>query len=145
MRTPEKHGRARGVELEVLHDVVVTGDSRGGAEAGPVCVYPVPCVLDDGSVVCVYRSGSAKHSRDAVLMCRRSTDRGKTWTRPVPAFDRRDAPEPLSLHAGAVGRAGDGSILLTYYSAGGDAAHVRACRFRVEWSYLDFHVGRMGR
>ena len=96
------------VSVEVLSDAAVSPDPR---DDRGVSVYPVPCVLDDGSVICAYRQGSTKHSRDASLLCCRSTDRGLTWQHPVDVFDRRSAAAALSVHAGAVAQAGDGSIV----------------------------------
>jgi len=98
------------MSIDILHDRAVTHDSPG-AETGLTCVYPVPCVLHDGSVVCVYRRGSTKHSRDGALVCRRSTDRGATWGKPVPIFDRMTESAPLSVHAGAIGQGADGSLV----------------------------------
>lgn len=76
-----------------------------------VCVYPSLAVLRDGSVVCVYRQGKAKHSRDGVFCAQRSSDGGRSWSEPVSVYDGMSSPKPECVHAGVVCETPRGELL----------------------------------
>ncbi len=89
------------LKIEILHDVAVSPNLA--AHARDVTTFcPTVCVLSDGSIVCTYRHGKEKHSRDGKLLSQRSTDGGATWHDPVVVFDGMSRPNPLSVHTGAV-------------------------------------------
>lgn len=63
-----------------------------------MCAYPFSCRLRDGSVLCAYRAGKEKHSRDGVLLTQRSTDGGMRWSEPAVVFDGLRGEAPESVH-----------------------------------------------
>jgi hypothetical protein len=89
-------------------DVAVSPNLATG-EASEVAAFPSVCCAKD-SIVCVYRSGSAKHSRDGVLLSQSSTDGGNSWSLPTTIFDRMHDAEPESVHAGVVCACGDAAL-----------------------------------
>jgi hypothetical protein len=52
-----------------------------------VATFPGISVLDDGSLLAVYRAGPSKDSAGSVTMLRRSLDCGRTWSDPWRPFD----------------------------------------------------------
>ncbi len=93
------------LRIEVLIDQPVSTnlhDPRHGA----TCAYCFTCRLASGDILCSYRAGKEKHSRDGILLVSRSTDGGQSWLPPVVIYDgmKREAPDggPESVHAGVV-------------------------------------------
>jgi hypothetical protein len=66
------------MKVRVLDDVAVSPELYAGERWS--CAFPVTCRLQDGSILCAYRQGKEKHSRDGVLMVQGSTDGGRTWS-----------------------------------------------------------------
>jgi hypothetical protein len=84
----------------VRHDIVVS-PNLAAANPSDVSVYPCSCRVGD-EIVCVYRRGEAKHSRDGVLLAQSSADGGATWSTPVVVFDGMHGVTPESVHTGVV-------------------------------------------
>ncbi len=89
----------------IRHDSVVSPNLAVG-DVSDVSVYPSTCRVGN-TIVCVYRRGSAKHSRDGVLLAQSSSDGGKSWSPPACVFDQIGADEPESVHVGVVCALGD--------------------------------------
>ena len=100
-------------QLEILDDVPVSPNLRDGAR-DVTCFCPTTCLLGDGSVVCSYRSGREKHSRDGILVSQRSLDGGRTWLEPVVIYDGMGGVAPQSVHTGALCVLGGESILAVF-------------------------------
>ncbi|MEO7649833.1 MAG: sialidase family protein [Bryobacteraceae bacterium] len=92
-----------------MSDTAVSPNLREG-KAEEVCCYATPCLPGNGDLVVVYRSGSAKHSRDGKLFCVRSTDEGATWSQPSVVFDGLSNEEPEAAHTGYIWRNAEGGI-----------------------------------
>jgi hypothetical protein len=86
--------------MTIRHDLAVSPNLASG-DIADVSAFPSACEVD-GAIMCVYRRGTAKHSRDGVLLAQSSRDGGASWSAPVVVFDgmRGDAPE--SVHTGVV-------------------------------------------
>lgn len=64
-------------------------------------------ILDNGTIFCIMRSGSmspydkgdAEHPAPK-MYCVRSTDRGKTWEKPIPFYDYGVLPQTVKLDCG---------------------------------------------
>ena len=100
------------MEIKVLHDVAVS--PNWAAQEKCACAFPIPCVLQNGDVLCLYRRGETKHSHDGVLIVQRSRDSGQSWEEPVTVYDGLDKSVPESSHAGAVGQAQDGTLVAMF-------------------------------
>jgi hypothetical protein len=94
--------------MAVRHDVAISPNLLAG-DASDVSAFPSACRVQDG-IVCVYRSGSAKHSRDGVLLSQSSTDGGNSWSTPTTIFNRMQNAEPESVHAGVVCECGGAAL-----------------------------------
>jgi hypothetical protein len=92
----------------IRHDVAVSPNLATG-DAANAAAFPGACCIGD-AIVCVYRRGSAKHSRDGVLLSQSSTDGGKSWTPPITIFDRMQDGEPESVHVGVVCACGGAAL-----------------------------------
>jgi len=88
------------MQIIVRHDTVVS-PNLAAADRSNVSVYPSACRAGN-DVVCVYRRGEAKHSRDGVLLAQSSADGGASWSPPVAIFDGLGGATPESVHAGVV-------------------------------------------
>ena len=97
--------------MAIRHDVAISPNLATG-DASDVSAFPSACHVQDG-IVCVYRRGSAKHSRDGVLLSQSSTDGGKSWSTPTTIFDRMQDAEPESVHAAVVCECG--GIALAFF------------------------------
>ena len=102
------------MKVEIVHDVVVSPNLAAGTPS-VVCVYPSMTVLRDGSIVCVYRQGTAKHSRDGVFYAQRSGDGGRSWSKPVPIYDGMSSQKPECVHTGVVCET-PGGVLLAFFT-----------------------------
>jgi hypothetical protein len=100
-------------EVQILSDVAVSPNLAVN-DPGVTCAYPLPCRLADGSLVCSYRRGREKHSRDGVLVCQRSRDEGRVWEGPVEVFDGPRNREPESVHAGSIVQDHRGNLLAIF-------------------------------
>jgi len=94
--------------VKILGDVVVSPPLYQGRRLA--CVFPVSCRLQDGAILCLYRRGQDKHSRDGVLVLQRSGDGGGTWSEPITVHDALGQEQPESVHTGGIVQANDGSI-----------------------------------
>src|SRR5262249_48334932 len=93
-------------------DVAVTPDSGAGERRS--CASPMTCRLQNGDILCVYRRGTEKHSRDGVLIVQRSTDGGSSWSEPITIHDGMRSALPESVHAGALCQVEDGTVLAMF-------------------------------
>ena len=100
-------------EVQILSDVAVSPNLAAN-DPGVTCAYPLPCRLADGSLVCSYRRGREKHSRDGALICQRSYDEGRAWEGPVVVFDGLRNREPESVHAGSLVQDHRGNLLAIF-------------------------------
>ncbi len=57
------------------------------SDQGVVASFCAATQLQDGSLLCVYRTGAGKHTTDGKFVAQRSTDLGKSWGEPVDVFD----------------------------------------------------------
>jgi len=96
------------MQIHVLHDVVVA------VSEDLTNAYPLTAVAADGVLVCMYRQGKEKHSYDGILLTRRSTDLGKTWSPPVTLFDGQGLQPPQAAGSGGICYCGDGSLLAVF-------------------------------
>lgn len=94
--------------LAVRHDVAVSPNLADG-DVSAVAAFPSVCRTQD-TIVCVYRQGVAKHSRDGVLLSQSSTDGGRTWSPRTTIFNRMGAVDAESVHVGVVCEC-DGAVL----------------------------------
>ncbi len=74
------------------------------------CAFPATCKLHNQEILCVYRMGRTKHSRDGVLVVQKSIDGGHSWHKPTTVCNLMRSPVPQSVHAGAVCQASDGTV-----------------------------------
>jgi hypothetical protein len=101
------------VNIDILDDVAVSPNLDEGAQ-NDVCVYPLPCRLDNGDLLCVYRRGKEKHSLDGVLVAQRSTDGGANWSEQIIIYDGTHQKHPESVHTGALCQVADGTVLAMF-------------------------------
>ena len=98
------------MNVRIIGDVAVSPNLTA-KDSASVCVYPSTTLLNDGSIVCVYRRGTAKHSRDGVLVSQRSSDGGRSWSTPVSIYDAMSSRTPESVQTGAVCETPRGGLL----------------------------------
>src|SRR5579872_5709874 len=101
------------MNIDILQDKAIS-PNLDRHDQRDVCAYPVPCKLQNGDLVCSYRQGTAKHSRDGVLIIQRSADGGINWCEPVSVFDGLQKSSPESVHSGTVCQAADGAVLAIF-------------------------------
>jgi hypothetical protein len=94
--------------LAIRHDVAVSPNVVS-EDVSNVSAFPSVCRVQD-TVVCIYRSGSAKHSRDGVLLSQSSIDGGESWSPPSTIFDRMHDADPESVHTGVVCEVGGTAV-----------------------------------
>jgi hypothetical protein len=95
------------------HQIVCSGEAAGGYAA-----FPDVCRLQNGDLYCVFYSGYGHVSRPndkwpkgGRIMAVRSTDNGKTWSKPVVAIDTdQDDRDP------SVASLKDGTLLLNWFT-----------------------------
>lgn len=100
------------MKVKILNDVAVSPNPGAGEPRS--CSSPMTCRLQNGDILCVYRRGTTKHSRDGVFIVQRSTDAGCTWSDPITIHDGMRHPIPESVHAGAVCQVQDGTVLAMF-------------------------------
>ena len=74
------------------------------------CAFPVTCQLHNNEILCLYRVGHTKHSRDGILLVQKSIDGGISWRDPTTVCDLMGTPIPESVHAGAICQTKDGVV-----------------------------------
>jgi len=107
------------------HQIVCTGEAAGGYAA-----FPDICRLPNGDLFCVFYSGyghvstpSAKWPKGGRIMTVRSTDNGKTWSKPVVIIDTDlDDRDP------SVACLKDGTVLLNWFTVQKNQAAVMLAR-----------------
>ena len=70
--------------MRIVERATVHEAEPGGPRA--VAAFPTATVAHDGSLIATYSVGSGKDSDDITLELRRSTDGGRTWSRPERPF-----------------------------------------------------------
>lgn len=73
-------------------------------------LFPSLCELDDGTVLACHAIGQAMESVDQTSCISRSADGGKSWSPPVPMFDRDREGFPVS-DVCKITNAGDGRLI----------------------------------
>ncbi len=101
------------MNVNILDDVAVSPNLDEDAQ-NDVCVYPLPCRLNNGDLLCVYRRGKEKHSLDGILIAQRSTDGGATWSEQIIIHDGTHKKLPESVLTGALCQVADGTILAMF-------------------------------
>jgi hypothetical protein len=101
------------MNVEIIHDVAVSPNLER-RDAASVCVYPASTVTRRGELLCVYRQGSAKHSRDGTLLVQQSADAGRTWSAPVTVYDGMKGEHPESVHTGVIVESAAGDVLVFF-------------------------------
>lgn len=103
-------GGGGSVSVPVRAALAPTGAAFDVASGGAYKAFPGLCVMPNGNLLCVYRSGVTHITVDGVILGRISTDGGETWggasTIHNPATDARD-PSVTTLS--------DGRIALSYF------------------------------
>ena len=74
------------------------------------CAFPVTCQLHNNEILCLYRVGHTKHSRDGILLVQKSFDDGISWRDPTTVCDLMGTHIPHSVHAGAICQTKDGVV-----------------------------------
>lgn len=96
---------ANAFAVEILSDTAVS-PNLAAEQAESMCVYPFSWRLEDGGLLCSYRAGREKHSRDGVLLVQRSDDDGLTWSAPAVIYDGIRDPissgQAESVHTGVL-------------------------------------------
>jgi hypothetical protein len=86
--------------ISILHDEAVS-PNLARRDPDITCAYAQTTLLDDDSIVCLYRQGTTKHSPDGILVLQRSVDLGRTWSEPQTVFDgTSDNPRETVVSAG---------------------------------------------
>lgn len=88
-------------ETTAISSDVALSPNLAAGNASEVAAFPSACRVQD-RIVCVYRCGSAKHSRDGVLLSQSSNDDGRSWSSPITIFDRMRDVNVESVHVGVV-------------------------------------------
>lgn len=103
------------MSIQILHDVAVS-PNLAGQETHVTCSYAQTALLADGSIACLYRRGTTKHSHDGVLVVQMSEDFGRTWSEPVTVFDGSgDTPRETTV-SGGICATGKDSLLVVFGS-----------------------------
>ena len=103
---------ADSLRIELVDDTAISPKLIHGQRWS--CACPITCRLTGGDLVCIYRKGKEKHSRDGILLAQRSSDAGQTWSPPITIYDGMRGPRPESVHAGGVCEASDGTLLAMF-------------------------------
>ncbi len=111
------------MRVQILSDTAVSPNLAAG-DAGTTCAFPLTAPLNDGSICCLYRQGSGKHSADSQLAIQVSRDQGRSWADPLLVFDGRDRDPETTVISGAVCQAADDSLLVVFGATEGLAADV---------------------
>ena len=101
------------MNIEILYDHPVSPNLQAGDKSA-ACAYPLTALLDDGTLACVYRRGTTKHSHDGVLLVQTSTDQAATWSAPQTIFDGRHLNPTLSPVTGAICQSRAGTLLAIF-------------------------------
>ena len=101
------------MKLNLLSDVAVSPNLNDSTQP-PTCSYPFTTVMNDGTVVMVYRGGAEKHTYDGILFSQRSSDGGQTWSAPVVVCDFTTQNPPQPVTTGGICQVHDGSLLLIF-------------------------------
>lgn len=101
------------MNIKILDDVAVSPNFDKVAQ-NEVSVYPLPCQLNNGDLLCVYRQGKEKHSLDGILLAQRSTDGGASWSEQIVIYDGTRKSHPESVLTGALCQVDDGTILAIF-------------------------------
>jgi hypothetical protein len=88
---------ADSLRIELVDDTAISPKLIHGQRWS--CACPITCRLTGGDLVCIYRKGKEKHSRDGILLAQRSSDAGQTWSPPITIYDGMRGPRPESVHA----------------------------------------------
>lgn len=99
--------------VNIIFDRAVSCNLDAG-DRDSVCAYPLSIGLKDGSVCCVYRQGSSKHSVDSQLMMQTSGDLGETWLDPQVVFDGLKRTPPTTLVSPGLCQTADGHLLVMF-------------------------------
>ena len=105
------------MKLEILSDVAVSPNFES-RQASSACAYPLSNRLADGSIFCVYRQGSSKHSPDGILLSQSSRD-GKSWSDPQILFDGRHRDPAVTVVSGGAGQTDTGALIVLFGSIEG--------------------------
>ncbi len=111
--------------VSAQHQIVCSGEAAGGYAA-----FPDVCRLRNGELFCVFYSGyghvstpSDKWPKGGRILAVRSTDNGKTWSKPVLAIDTDlDDRDP------SVACLKDGTLLLNWFTLQKNQAAVMLAR-----------------
>ncbi|MBI2441746.1 MAG: exo-alpha-sialidase, partial [Lentisphaerae bacterium] len=101
------------MKISIVQDIAVSPNAAK-EDAAAVCAYPFSCRAPGGRIVCVYRQGTDKHSRDGVLMAQGSDDGGVSWGTPGLVYDGLSAAAPESVLVGLIGLDQNGELLAVF-------------------------------
>ncbi len=106
------------MQLEILFDVAVS-PNLGAGDRSHACAFPLSARLADGSVVCLYRQGTTKHSHDGVLLMQHSTDGGLHWAAPQTVANGLQATPTQTVVTGGLCQTPGGALLASFGSVEG--------------------------
>ena len=101
------------MRVEILSDNPISPNLIA-ADSSIKCAFPLSTVLNDGSVCCIYRQGTEKHSHDGVVLIQSSQDLADSWTPAVPVFDGRQLEPRLTAVSGALCQSRAGTLLAVF-------------------------------
>ena len=70
--------------MKIIETGILNKGEPGARRA--LCTFPCIIPLSDGTLLATYRVGTTKDSEDETVELRRSTDRGRSWSRPTVPF-----------------------------------------------------------
>ena len=103
------------MKVNILSDRAVSRNLAAG-DSGSACAYPLSIRLKEGSVCCVYRQGSSKHSVDSLLLMQTSEDLGESWSAPRVVFDGLKRTPPTTLVSPGLCQTADGHLMVIFGS-----------------------------
>ena len=106
------------MNVEVLFDAPVSPNLKDG-DSSVTCSYPLTARLFDGSICCVYRQGSWKHSPDGIAVMQTSEDLGASWSSPRTVFDGRHLRPGRTVITAAPCQTQDGGLLVAFGAVDG--------------------------
>ena len=101
------------MRVDILSDVPVS-PNLACANSASCCAYPFPALLADGSVACLYRKGTTKHSYDGILVMQTSRDQGATWGAQTVLFDGVDRKPRETAGTAGLCQTRDGDLLVLF-------------------------------